>query len=213
MAGPGGFARFAHMPTDLWYDRRYFPCGLDTGAVNIRSKQTALPFAPPHDMTLQILSKAIAAGVAMDDVAARIAANFPEVEPTQSWGETSFFYNPGGALPRGVYFCTLKDHDGENDRASGLDRSGVYRLNFGPPVSAFEKLFGPRPARPKKGGVVNGPWDFTALDVLTPHPVYGWMGWIAVLNPTEATLAETLPLLSQAYEKAQKTFAKRRKGA
>ncbi len=164
-------------------------------------------------MTPHNLSQGIAAGLTMDGVAVRIAATFADVVPTKSWGETSFFYNPGRALPRGVYFCTLKDHDGENDRASHLNRSGVYRLSFGLPNAAFDQLFGPRPARPKKGGVVDGPWDFTALDVLTPHPIYGWMGWIAVLNPTGATLGQIMPLIWQAYEKAQESFAKRCKSA
>lgn len=33
-----------------------------------------------------------------------------------------------------------------------------------------------------------------------PHPVYGRMHWICVLNPSEATFEKIKPLLAQAYE-------------
>ena len=34
-------------------------------------------------------------------------------------------------LPNGVYFCTLKENNGANDKASELDRDGVFRLSIG----------------------------------------------------------------------------------
>ena len=43
-----------------------------------------------------------------------------------SWGETGVFYNPGKVLKRGVYVLTVKEKDGDNDRASQLDRPGGY---------------------------------------------------------------------------------------
>lgn len=129
--------------------------------------------------------------------------------PVETWGEVAFFYNPGQQLKRGTYFATIKAKDGENDRASALDRDGVWRLNVGIPPALFETRFGPRPARPVKGGVVTGPWDFTALDQLMPHPVYGWMGWIAVNNPSAQTFEACLPLIKAAHKKAATAFAKR----
>lgn len=119
------------------------------------------------------------------------------------------FYNPGGKLPRGVYFATLKEKDGENDQASNLDRGGVFRLNIGTSKPLFQERFGTPPARPKKGGTVEGPWDFTALNTLMPHPVYGWMSWVAVLNPTPETFDDIQPLIEAAYIKAKNTFSKR----
>ncbi len=157
------------------------------------------------------IDAAIDPGLTFQQIADRISGGFQDVVPALSWGETSFFYNPRQRFQRGTYFCTLKDHDGPNDRASDLDRLGVYRLNFGVPVPTFIMLFGALPARPSKGKVVEGCWDFTALDVLTPHPVYGWMGWISVLNPSQATFDRMLPLLSQAYDKARKAFEKRQR--
>lgn len=39
-----------------------------------------------------------------------------------SWGERGIFYNPGHVLRRGVYVLTVKEKDGDNDRASNLNR-------------------------------------------------------------------------------------------
>jgi hypothetical protein len=103
----------------------------------------------------------------------------------------------------------LKEKDGENDRASALDRPGIWRMNFGLPRKAFLQLFGHVPARPGKGGVIEGPWDFTACDQLTPHPVYGWMSWVAILNPTAENFETLKPLIAQAHGKAAATFNKR----
>ncbi len=77
-----------------------------------------------------------------------------------------------------MYFCTIEERDGENDRASVLMRDGVFRVSIGVSSATNVERFGPRPARPAKGGVVNTGHDFAALDVLTPHPVYAWMSWV-----------------------------------
>lgn len=63
--------------------------------------------------------------------------------------------------------------------------------------------------RPGKGGAVAGPWNFTALNVLMPHPVYGWMGWIAVLNPTTETFERMMPFLNRARKQAETRIARR----
>ncbi|MEM9715380.1 MAG: DUF6194 family protein [Pseudomonadota bacterium] len=138
-----------------------------------------------------------------------LTTRFADIIPTSSWGETSFFYNPGAKLKRGVYFATIKEKDGENDRASDLNRDGVWRFNLGLPPKLFEEHFGPRPARPAKGGIIAGDWAFTAADVVTPHPVYGWMGWVAVLNPSKTTYEGLSDWISEAFGKAKMNAEKR----
>ena len=54
-----------------------------------------------------------------------------------------------------------------------------------------------------------GAWDFGAFDLLTPHPVYGWMGWAAVLNPSREMWQRCVPLIADAHERAKATFARR----
>ena len=144
-----------------------------------------------------------------DDILRYCLDNFEGVVEVSSWGERGIFYNPGGVLKRGVYVLTVKEKDGENDRASMLDREGVWRLNIGVRKPTFRILFGELPKRPCKGGIVDMPYDFSAKDVIMPHPVYAWMGWICVLNPSEETFEALRPYVREAYEYAKEKFAKR----
>ena len=147
-----------------------------------------------------------------DEIVSYLTETFEHIVPKVSWGETSFFVNPGKQLPSGTYFATIKDKDGEHDRASDLDRSGAFRLNFGPGRDAFTALFGAPPARPAKGCVIDGHWDFTECNRLVPHPVYGWMSWMAVINPDDETFHQCKPLLEKAYIRALMTTEKKLKG-
>lgn len=142
-----------------------------------------------------------------DEIVEEIVARFPGVVPKSSWGETALFYNPGKRLAHGVYFCTLKDHDGENDRASELQREGVYRLAVGLTPETYSRLFGPRPRRPAKGGAVETGHDFTERNRLMPHPVYAWMGWAQILSPTREAFLGILPHLAEAHGAAIKKFS------
>jgi len=143
------------------------------------------------------------------DIASDLLARYPDTVAIETWGETALFYNPGRRLAKGAYFATLKDHDWENDRASELHRPGVFRLNLGLPRAHYFSLFGPTPPRPPKGGVVEGGWDFLTPNRLTPHPVYGWMGWVAILNPSWEMLREMTPLFDAAYGKARRGVRRR----
>ncbi len=138
-----------------------------------------------------------------------VMTTFEDVVPQYTWGEHAYFYNPGGLKPRGTYFLTIKQQDGANDKASHLDRPGVWRLNFGLPKASFIHCFGLPPSRPGKGMTVEGPWDFTALDQLMPHPVYGWMAWASILNPSQKSFETLKPLIMNAYNKARDGFDKR----
>lgn len=144
-----------------------------------------------------------------DSIIDHLLDRFDGTRVVEAWGERSIFYNPGLLLPRGVYFATVKEKDGENDKASHLDRAGVFRFNVGTSKPLFLERFGPPPSRPGKGGIVDGPWDFTAADTLTPHPVYGWMSWVAVLNPSNGTLTDMSEIVEAAFGKAKATFEKK----
>ncbi len=127
-----------------------------------------------------------------------------------SWGERGIFYNPDRKLKRGIYILTVKEKDGENDSSSNLNRENLYRVNLGVRRHTFEKLFGKIPRRPAKGAVVDMDYDFAAIDRLLPHPVYAWMGWICVCNPSETTFDRLKPYLQEAYEYAKEKYAKKR---
>ncbi|MEY8338597.1 DUF6194 family protein [Lachnospiraceae bacterium 62-35] len=71
-------------------------------------------------------------------------------------------------------------------------------------------MFGFIPKRPGAGEVVDMDHDFSSVDRILPHPVYAWMGWIYVLNPSEKTFEEIKPYIQEAYEYAKEKFAKRK---
>ena len=112
--------------------------------------------------------------------------------PEISWGDSFFIYDPNRDLPEAhrFPFATIVTKDyGEFDNASNLDRDGVFRLNIGVSKATYSSLFGGE-----------GEHDFSELDRLLPHPVYGANHWVCVLNPSDSTFHELAPLLSEAYE-------------
>ncbi len=144
-----------------------------------------------------------------NDIVHEIVSKLPGVSPKSSWGETSLFYNPGARLPNGVYFCTIKDHDGENDKSSHLDRDGVFRVAIGLTPRRYEILFGQKPSRPVKGGRVSTGHDFTRENELMPHPVYAWMGWVQIINPSKDKFMQIFPYIEEAHEAAVVKFNKK----
>jgi hypothetical protein len=125
------------------------------------------------------------------------------------YGENVLFYDPEHLLPMGVYFASSKADDVPNDQASHLSREGVFRSAFGLSDATFARLFGPRPARPARGKVAGMAFDGGALDRLTPHPVYAWLGWAHILSPTAASVGVIEPLPSESYARAQAGYRTR----
>ncbi len=110
-------------------------------------------------------------------------------------GDTFFIYDPDRNLPdkQRFPFATIVTKDyGDFDNASNLNREGVFRLNVGVSRKTFRLLLG------DKG--TDGAYDFTAVDRLMPHPVYGRQSWVCVLNPSAETFEQVKPLLREAYE-------------
>ena len=147
--------------------------------------------------------------IRIDDIRAYILDTLPGVVEQETWGESAFFYNPGRRLPSGVYFLTIKHRDSTNDHASKLSADGTFRVNLGLPKKEYIRLFGPTPARPAKGGCVETGHDFLWRDRLTPHPVYAWMGWVAIAGMTAPTFDKLKPQIVLAYEHARVRFDKR----
>ena len=79
-------------------------------------------------------------------------------------------------------FATVVWTDEHDEGApSNLARPGVYRVNVGVDRETFERLV---------GGLIDP--DHAALDRFVPHPVYARHRWISILNPSHATVRETL---------------------
>jgi hypothetical protein len=122
-----------------------------------------------------------------------------------------FFYDPGGDTPpdRRLPFATIVTSDAYDD-FSDLDRPSVYRLNFGVGRETFRSLFGTASFPDDADEVAASSYDFTVLDRILPHPVYGKMFWVCVLSPSPETFAAVKPLLAEAHERAAGRHAKTR---
>lgn len=129
-----------------------------------------------------------------DTITRYITETFGGVDVVVDADNAFFFHNPGGDQPpdHRFPFATIVCNDAY-DQASDLNRPGVFRLNVGVGRETFRALFGPD---------AGDDHDFAALDRVMPHPVYGTMFWICVLNPSEATFQAVRPLLAEAYERA-----------
>ncbi len=128
-----------------------------------------------------------------------IMNTFAGVETMTTLGYTFFFYGSD----RMLQFTTIATADNEGDRASNLDRPGVFRLNIGVSKQTFQALLG-------TGKADLGTYDFTALDTIMPHPDYAAQSWLCVLNPSDATFHKLQPLLSEAYDLAVKRASRRK---
>lgn len=137
-----------------------------------------------------------------------ITRRFADLEVIESSGNFFFQVRPGreAGPDRWLPFATLVTND-LYDQASRLERPSVFRLNVGVSPETYRSLFGELP-RGNGSSVIDTGHDYTALDRLTPHPLYAPMAWVGVLNPSEATFQALLPLLDEAHARAA-----RREGA
>ena len=130
-------------------------------------------------------------------LARAIQGAFEGVEALEANGDTFFLAGDQPADQR-LPFATLVTSDA-HDRASDLDRPGVFRLNIGISRESYEARFGPPPPGPITAEPVDTGHDYTALDVVMPHPIYASLNWVCVLNPSAATFEAVRPLLDEAY--------------
>jgi hypothetical protein len=132
-----------------------------------------------------------------------IRQSFPNVQVQPNEADYFFLHIPDEMMP----FATLITSD-RHDNASNLDREGVFRLNIGVGRETFLKLFGTRPEPPEYPAFVKTGHDFTAMNNLFPHPHYGHLFWVSVVNPTDDLFEEQVkPLLAEAHREAAKRVA------
>lgn len=146
-----------------------------------------------------------------EDIIKDLQNRFSHLVIKNTWGETSIFYNPNKTSANGSYFLTIKESNGENDQASNLDRDNIFRVSFGVSRNSYEALFGPKPPRPAKGGVVKTGHDFTQTNLLMPHPIYAWMNWVQILNPSQETWNSYQNLIAESYQLSKARFDRNQK--
>jgi hypothetical protein len=117
--------------------------------------------------------------------------------PEIAWGDAFFYYSPDGTVPGNVQpFATIVTKDYPDDALSRLDRPGVFRLNIDVSRDDVARL-------------TSAETDPSTEDAIFPHPVYGRLGWISVLNPGERTAALARELLAAAHRTARSRYERR----
>jgi hypothetical protein len=122
-----------------------------------------------------------------------ITKTFEDVDVVVASGNSFFLYDPDHKFP----FATLMTND-DNDSASNLNRPSIFRLNIGIRKETFDLM------------AFSADVDFTVLDQFLPHPVYGKMFWVCVLNPSETIFQTVKQLLAEAYDLSVQKYAKKK---
>src|SRR5512133_1241543 len=144
---------------------------------------------------------------------AAIERECPGVVPSEGSGDWFVLYDPDGrTIPEQRFpFLTIVTGD-RYDAASFLDRDArTYRVNLGVDSEAYEELLGPAPRQPAGYEVIDTGVDYTATDVLMPHPFYAPLHWVCVVDPGEGTRSELAALVDRAYALAARRYANRRR--
>lgn len=139
-------------------------------------------------------------------IASYILATFTGVDVVVADGDSFFFYDPERKFP----FATIVTKDSDYDHFSNLNRPSVFRLSIGLGKQTYRSLFGAQASLLSTDESVNSDYDFTVLDQLMPHPIYGRMYWVNILNPSAATLPVVKTLLAEAYDLSVRKYAKAR---
>ncbi|BCL82138.1 hypothetical protein ccbrp13_46030 [Ktedonobacteria bacterium brp13] len=143
------------------------------------------------------------------EISQYITETFEGVDVVVASGDSFFFYNPDRNVPpdHRLMFVTIVTSD-INDQFSNLNRPSALRLNIGIGKQTFYSLFG-EPSLPsgRDSAAISdknsSDYDFTALDQIMPHPVYGRMFWVCVLNLSDVTFeTKVRQLLVEAHDLA-----------
>ena len=127
-------------------------------------------------------------GPTQDEMIQLIRGAFPDAV-VASIDSAVFFSLDESHWPNFVTVVWTDEHD--EGAPSDLARDGVYRVNVGVDRETFERLVGSS----------EDP-DYAAFDRFVPHPVYAKQRWISVVNPSHATVRDTLmPLIAQGHER------------
>lgn len=135
-------------------------------------------------------------GPTLDEMLQLMADAFPDAV-VATIDSAAFFSMDDTHWPNFATVVWTDEHD--EGAPSDLARPGVYRVNVGVDRETFQRLVGSL-ADP----------DYAAFDRYVPHPVYAKQRWVSILNPSHATVSETLmPLIADGHRR----LAARRKPA
>ena len=132
-----------------------------------------------------------------EDVINFITSHFSGVDTTTyppDQTPTAWFFSLDAEKhwPNFATIVTTDEHDTEPN--SKLTARGAYRLNIGVKPETFERLIDP-----------DQTYDYTATNVVIPHPTYAKQRWIGIINPSRSFFDDQIEtLLHEAYRKIWK---------
>jgi Family of unknown function (DUF6194) len=135
-------------------------------------------------------------GPTPDSIRRYILDTYPETDVVEAMDAWFFSLDAEKHWPNYATIVTTDAHDD----ASDLGRPDVFRLNLGVDRQTFERI-----------AAADAAPDYTALDRLLPHPVYGKQLWISILNPTDDTFRDVVvPLIALAHDRLAAARARHR---
>lgn len=125
--------------------------------------------------------------------------------PEIAWGDVFCYYAPDHVLPEtGQPFATVVVKDYPGDERSRLDRPDTFRVNIAAGTGEFGRRLGRAPRDPGPAGT-----DPSVPDTVIAHPVYGELGWLAVVNPGPRTDVAVGKLIRHAHASARRRWDRR----
>jgi hypothetical protein len=148
-------------------------------------------------------------------ILAAVERELPGLVTTTGQGDSFVFYDPDRVTVPEQRFPFLTVVTGDRyDAASNLDRDErTYRVNLGVDRPTYEELLGPAPRQAVGSEVIAAAGvDYTADDVVLPHPFYAPMHWVCIVNPGEQTRSQLAHMLGTAHDLAKRQYDNRRRG-
>lgn len=131
-------------------------------------------------------------------------SEFPQI----AWGDHFFYYAPDGTIPQNTQpYATIVTKDYPDDTLSNLDPADRWRLNIHVGSAEFTHLIGESPRDFASKDFASR--DFSGVDEIMPHPVYGALGWVAIVNPDSHTMSTALTLLREAHDDERRRAERR----
>jgi hypothetical protein len=133
----------------------------------------------------------------IEEIEAYIFQKFEDVHLVEANGDLFFMYNKNEKQP----FATIVTRDNEYDSTSDLNRAGFFRLNIGLDKETFNSMFGGMTDQKGFEAYMNLGIDFTKEDIVMPHPTYGALYWICIVNPSNKTFESLKEHLELSFNK------------
>lgn len=103
-------------------------------------------------------------------------------------------------------FATIVTKDNEYDNLSNLNRPDMFRINININKEIFDQLITVKKTTSWLGAYQNSGIDFTAVNTIFPHPIYGSMNWISIINPSSKIFLTLQTYLSEWYNNQKKQY-------